>query len=315
MDAITLLRNDHKTVEALFKRFEKTGDRAFAQKRQIVDRIVEELSVHAAIEEQVFYPVARATVPGSEAIALESLEEHHVVKWLLAELAELDPTHERFDAKVSVLIEIVRHHVKEEESDFFPKVRQSLSRTQLADVGTTLAEARKAAPTHPHPRLPDDGPATAIAGTIAGVLDRVGDNISGLAQGGVTAAQDLIARLSGGDRPKVSPTGTTAARRQAGKVRTAATAATDGIEDTAKSVSTGVAETAQSLKSGAKGTATSTSKAVRTTGTTAKSSAKNAVSTAKRATTTTARTAKAASKHTASTAKRAASKTTAAATR
>src|SRR5689334_8439076 len=79
MDAITLLKDDHRTVEQLFKRFEKAGDRAHAQKRKIVDRIIEELSVHAAIEEQLFYPVARATVPKTEDIALESLEEHHVV--------------------------------------------------------------------------------------------------------------------------------------------------------------------------------------------------------------------------------------------
>src|SRR6187551_159496 len=111
MDAITLLKDDHKTVERLFKQFEKAGDRAFVEKRRIVDRIIEELSVHAAIEEQFFYPVTRATVPETEDIALESLEEHHIVKWLLSELADLDPTNERFDAKVTVLMENVRHHV------------------------------------------------------------------------------------------------------------------------------------------------------------------------------------------------------------
>ena len=76
MDAITLLRNDHKTVEKLFKRLKRRGDGALVEKRQIVDRIVEELSIHATIEEQLFYPVGRATVPGTEDIALESLEEH-----------------------------------------------------------------------------------------------------------------------------------------------------------------------------------------------------------------------------------------------
>ena len=121
MDAITLLRSDHKTVEQLFKRFEKAGDRAYVEKRQIVDRIIEELSVHAAIEEQVFYPVARATVPATEDIALESLEEHHIVKWLLSELVDLDPEHERFDAKVTVLMENVRHHVEEEERRVLPE--------------------------------------------------------------------------------------------------------------------------------------------------------------------------------------------------
>src|SRR5262245_40794749 len=126
MDAITLLKNDHRTVEKLFKQFEKAGDRAHVQKRKIVDRIIEELSVHAAVEEQIFYPVARGAVPETEEIALESLEEHHVVKWVLSELQDMGPKNERFDAKVTVLIENVRHHVEEEESDFFPEVRKQL---------------------------------------------------------------------------------------------------------------------------------------------------------------------------------------------
>ena len=80
VDAITLLRADHKTVEQLFKRFERAGERAHVEKRQIVDRIIEELSIHAAIEEQILYPVARETVPATDDVVLESLEEHHIVK-------------------------------------------------------------------------------------------------------------------------------------------------------------------------------------------------------------------------------------------
>ena len=219
MDAITLLRSDHKTVEALFKRFEKAGDRAYVDKREIVDRIIEELSVHAAIEELVFYPQVRRAVKGVEDITLESLEEHHIVKWLLSELADLDPTHERFDAKVTVLMENVRHHVKEEESDFFPKVRAGLSRRALIDMGEALAAAKATAPTRPHPRASDSPPANGIVGAIAGVVDRVSDNISGVAQGGVNAVQDLIARITGAEPPKVSPTGSTVARKRAAAVR------------------------------------------------------------------------------------------------
>jgi hemerythrin superfamily protein len=177
MDAITLLRDDHKTVEQLFKRFEKAGDRAYVEKRQIVDRIIEELSVHAAIEEQVFYPVVREAVPETEDITLESLEEHHIVKWLLSELVVMDPKHERFEAKVTVLMENVRHHVEEEEGEFFPKVRNEMSRTALAELGEAMAEAKKTAPTHPHPRLPDDAPANALTAALAGVVDRVSDSI------------------------------------------------------------------------------------------------------------------------------------------
>lgn len=298
MDAITLLKDDHHTVEQLFKKFEQAGDRAFVQKRQIVDRIIEELSVHAAIEEQVFYPVARAAVPDTETIALESLEEHHVVKWLLSELADMSPEHERFTAKVTVLIENVRHHVEEEEGDFFPKVREALGRNEMADLGETLANAKKTAPTKPHPRMPDSGPANAVAGAITGVVDRVGSNLSGIAQGTVTAAQDLIARLTGSDRPKVSPTGSSVTRTRADEVRSTVATATDGAQETARTVKSGVTSTAGAAKSGAKGTVTS-----------AKKAAKATAPTAKRAATTTGRTARTATKKTAATAKRAASKT------
>lgn len=291
MDAITLLRNDHKTVEQLFKRFEKAGDQAHVEKRQVVDRIIEELSVHAAVEEQVFYPVARATVPGTEDIALESLEEHHIVKWVLSELVDLDPGNERFDAKVTVLIENVRHHVKEEEQEFFPKVRNELGRKALADLGETMAAAKQAAPTHPHPRSPDEPPANLVVGAIAGVVDRVGDNISGLAQGSVTAVQDLIARILHSDRPEVSPTGSSVARNRAKNVRRAASDATDGAEKTARTAKSGATSTARAATSGAKDTASTAKAAARRTGRTAKSATKRTAGTAKKAASKTAATA------------------------
>ncbi len=298
MDAITLLKNDHRTVEDLFKRFEQAGDRAYVQKRHLVDRIIEELSVHAAIEEQVFYPAARAAVPDNEDLALESLEEHHIVKWSLSELVDMDPTHERFDAKVTVLIENVRHHVEEEEQDFFPKVRDQLGRNELAEYGAAMEEAKKTAPTRPHPRMPDSGPANLVTGTIAGVVDRVGDNVSGVLQGGVTAVQDLVARVTRSDRPKVSPTGSSTARKLATDVRSAASAASDGVTETARNASSGATSTAKAAKAGAKGTATTARKSARATATTAK-----------RASTTTGRTAKAATKKTADSAKRTVSAT------
>ena len=302
MDAITLLRNDHKTVEQLFKRFERAGDEALVEKRQIVDRIVEELSIHATIEEQLFYPVARATVPGTEDIALESLEEHHIVKWVLSELDGMDPAAERFDAKVTVLIENVRHHVEEEEGEFFPKVRNELGRKALGDLGDALEKAKSTAPTHPHPRSPDTPPGNSVVGAIAGMIDRVTDNVSGVGQGSVSAVQDLIATVTRNKKPAVSPTGSTVARKRARAVRKTAASATDGIAKTARSAGSGAAATTRAAKSGAKGTMTSARKSAATTRTTAK-----------RAATTTAHTATKATKATAATAKRSASKTAAAA--
>jgi hypothetical protein len=181
-------------------------------------------------------------------------------------------------------------------------VRKQLGRNELADLGDTLADAKKSAPTRPHPRMPDAGPANVVAGAITGVVDRVGDNLSGIAQGTVTAVQDLIARLTGSDRPKVSPTGSSTARKRATGVRSAATTATDGVQETARNAKSGATSTAKAAKSGAKGTAT-----------TAKKSASATATTAKRASTTTGRTARHATKTTAATAKRAASKTAAAA--
>jgi hemerythrin superfamily protein len=284
VDAISLLRADHKTVEQLFKRYEQAGERAFAEKRQLVDRIVEELSIHAAIEEQVFYPVARETVPATEDVVLESLEEHHIVKWVLSELASMDVQDERFNAKVTVLIENVRHHIKEEERDFFPKVRDALGRAALADLGEALAEAKKSAPTSPHPRLPDAGPGNSVVGTMAGVVDRIGDNVSGIAQGSVSAVQDLIARITRSSKPKHAPTGSTVTRKRAQAVRQTAASATDSAIDTAKSAKAGAKATATTAKKSARATKTTAKRAATTTARTAKAPAKKAATTVKRST-------------------------------
>ncbi|GAA2875169.1 hemerythrin domain-containing protein [Streptosporangium fragile] len=149
MDAIVLLKNDHKTVEKLFKEFEKAGERAYKKKRELADRIIEELTTHAHIEERIFYPAARESVPETSGHVLESVEEHHVMVWMLSELKDLDPEDERFDAKVNVLMENVRHHVKEEEDEWFPQVREALGRKRLQELGEEMERARAEAPGDP----------------------------------------------------------------------------------------------------------------------------------------------------------------------
>ncbi|HEY2793009.1 MAG TPA: hemerythrin domain-containing protein [Micromonosporaceae bacterium] len=147
MDGIVLLKDDHKTVEGLFKKFEK--DPGPAAKRTLVDRIIAELTTHTFIEETIFYPAARAEVPDSDDDVLESVEEHHVVVWLLSELQKLPPGDETFDAKVTVLIENVRHHVHEEEDEWFPKVRKALGRKRLGELGEQMEAAKAKAPSDP----------------------------------------------------------------------------------------------------------------------------------------------------------------------
>src|SRR5919198_4862632 len=177
MNAITLLKNDHKTVEDLFTRFEKLGPRAVKTKQDVVERIVRELSIHAAIEEMVFYPAIREAVEKGDldTMVLQSLEEHHIVKWVLWELERISPTDERFDAKVTVLTETVRHHVEEEEKDLFPKVNKIFGRAQLDELGEAMAGLKKTAPTHPHPRSPDEPPGNLITGAGAALVDKALD--------------------------------------------------------------------------------------------------------------------------------------------
>lgn len=142
-DAIVFLKDDHKTVEQLFKKYEGLGDGATKSKRKLVDQILDELAVHAAIEEKVFYPAIR---DAAEDEVLEGYEEHHVFEQTMAELRDLDAEAENFDAKVGVLFEMVRHHVEEEEQDMFPKVREAMGRSELTALGEQMVQAKAGEP-------------------------------------------------------------------------------------------------------------------------------------------------------------------------
>jgi hemerythrin superfamily protein len=148
-DAIVLLKQDHKEIEKAFKAFEKAGDAAHKEKGRLVDKIIELLTVHTYIENEVMYPRVRELLPDLNDDIDESYEEHHVADLLVMELVGMKPDADRFDAKVTVLIENVRHHVEEEEDEWFPQVRESLGRKQLQEIGAEMEEARKKAPRRP----------------------------------------------------------------------------------------------------------------------------------------------------------------------
>jgi hemerythrin superfamily protein len=173
MNALTLLKQDHQNVDALFDRFEQTAADDFAEKGEVVDKIIEHLSIHAGIEEQVLYPAVRARLADETPTVLEALEEHHAAKMMLAEIEKLSPTAERFTPKVAVLIENVRHHVREEEEELFPKVREAFTVEELNDLGDALVTAKTTAPTRPHPFQPDQPPLNVVLGLPVAILDRV----------------------------------------------------------------------------------------------------------------------------------------------
>ena len=163
-DAIVLLKEDHKAMRKLFRQFEKAGEDAKVTKDRVARQIIEELTVHTYLENECMYPEVRTLLPEVEDDVLESYEEHHVADVLVMELAGMKPTDERFDAKTTVLIENVTHHMDEEEQDWFPKVRDGLGRKQLQQIGEEMLEAKKKAPTKP-------SQPSALKKTVDAVLD------------------------------------------------------------------------------------------------------------------------------------------------
>ena len=149
-DAIVMLKDDHARMRKLFREFELAGPRANETKTRIVSRILEELTVHTYLENEVMYPEVRRLLPDLEEDVLESYEEHHVADVLSMELSMMDADDDRFEAKTTVLIESVSHHMDEEEKDWFPKVRESLGRKELQDMGARMEELRPKAPRKPY---------------------------------------------------------------------------------------------------------------------------------------------------------------------
>ena len=175
MNALTLLKNDHADVESLFKRFEALADDASPlDTREIVEKVITQLSIHAELEEQLLYPALRERLDDGGDV-LEGIEEHHVAKVLLWELDKLPATSERFDAKMAVLMEMIRHHVEEEEEEggLFDRARTALKGNELTEMGERMEQLRKVAPTRPHPLSPDQPPLNTLVGLPVAVLDRV----------------------------------------------------------------------------------------------------------------------------------------------
>jgi hemerythrin superfamily protein len=136
MDAIALLKDQHREVELLFKQLESSKDNE--QKQALFEELADNLAAHSAIEEEIFYPAAYAK--RTKELLQEAVEEHLAVKRLLSDLLGMTPDDESFDAKVTVLKEQVEHHVKEEEGELFKKVKKELSSDELEALGAQMEE-------------------------------------------------------------------------------------------------------------------------------------------------------------------------------
>ncbi|HZY98982.1 MAG TPA: hemerythrin domain-containing protein [Candidatus Baltobacteraceae bacterium] len=144
MDAIALLKRDHDEVKELFEQVEGTGERAAATRGKLFEKIDQALELHTKIEEGIFYPAFRSRAEDAQERdqVLEALEEHAVAKTLLSELQSLDPNDETFKPKLTVLIESVRHHIKEEEGKLFKMARDLFDKDELNELGEEIETAK-----------------------------------------------------------------------------------------------------------------------------------------------------------------------------
>jgi hemerythrin superfamily protein len=138
VDAIALLKSDHRKVEDLFDEFEKATRKD--RKEKIVEQICLELTVHAQLEEQEFYPPAQAALGDDADLVDEATVEHASLKWLIAQIQSEGVESDLYDAKVKVLQEYVSHHVKEEEKEMFPKLKKT--DLDLQELGGKLEAAK-----------------------------------------------------------------------------------------------------------------------------------------------------------------------------
>ena len=137
-NAVSILRADHKLVNELFEQFEST--RSSAKKQKIVQQICTELTIHAMVEEEIFYPAVKQALKDDELIP-EAIVEHDTLKALIAQVEGVEPDGEMYDAKVKVMGEYVKHHVKEEQNEMFPKAQKT--RLDMDELGAMILQRKE----------------------------------------------------------------------------------------------------------------------------------------------------------------------------
>ena len=144
-DAITLLKRDHRTVRELLGQLDETTTRALKKREELLAKIAQEVEIHAAIEEEIFYPAFRnkGSTHEDEKLFFEAEEEHKLVHTALPELRGTDPSSELFSARAKVLKDLIEHHAEEEEESLLPRARELMSREELESLGEKLEERKR----------------------------------------------------------------------------------------------------------------------------------------------------------------------------
>ncbi|RST09453.1 hemerythrin domain-containing protein [Streptomyces sp. WAC05374] len=177
-DVITELTNDHEEVEELFTTIEELppGD---DRRKEYADQVTMELVRHSVAEEAYLYPAVREHVPGGEALAEKELADHAAAERLMKELEGCDAGHPQFDVLVNRLMTEIRSHITDEENNLFPRLLDACSPDMLDDLGDKVRQAKRTAPTRPHPAAPDKPPANKLLAPGVGMVDRLRDAMTG----------------------------------------------------------------------------------------------------------------------------------------
>ncbi|KOG42260.1 hemerythrin domain-containing protein [Streptomyces decoyicus] len=177
-DVVAELTTDHREVDELFEQFDDAPPGGEDRKR-LVDALTIELVRHSVAEEQYLYPAVREHLEGGDALADKELEDHARVERLLNDLQQREATDEDFDRLVRELRTEVTAHVEDEENDLFTQLRKGVHPYVLEELGDKIRQAKKTAPTRPHPAAPSTPPANKLLAPGLGLVDRVRDYVSG----------------------------------------------------------------------------------------------------------------------------------------
>jgi hemerythrin superfamily protein len=176
---ITFLTHQHNEVEDLFAQLERMEGSTSDEAQRLAEEVVISLVKHSVAEEIYLYPAVRKHVPDGDDIADHEVHEHDEAEQIMKRLESLKPADTDFWPTIRELMSAIRHHVREEEDDLFPQLRQHCAEEQLQELGKKVQQAEKTAPTRPHPSSPSEGSALSALAPGAGLIDRVRDTLSG----------------------------------------------------------------------------------------------------------------------------------------
>ncbi|TMR20516.1 hemerythrin domain-containing protein [Nonomuraea turkmeniaca] len=178
-DVIAVLVTDHREVEEMFTQLEHMVGRIDEKAKTLSEQVVIELVRHSVAEEAYLYPAVREHVPGGDALADEEIAEHAEAEETMKRLEGLESSDAEFWPTLEQLMGQIRHHLRDEENDLFPRLRQACSEAELLELGGKVTRAKKMAPTRPHPAAPDTPPANKLLAPGTGLVDRVRDALTG----------------------------------------------------------------------------------------------------------------------------------------